>query len=228
MENVRKTYSEFHKTKKTRHVYPTEWVIRTMLGKYPDLHLNKGNYKNAKLLDLGFGDCRNFPLLSNCDFDIYGVEISDDIIDLAKETLGELGIEATVKKGSNTHIPFDENFFDYLLACHSCYYVDKGTSFNDNLMEMARVLNKNGVLIASLPAPDNFILKDCLRLPDGHVVITNDIYGLRNGYIFRSFNDEQDVVNTFDPLFDNIVVCRCQDNFWGVQINFFIVVATKR
>ncbi len=227
MENVQKTYSEFHKKKQSGHVYPTEWVIRTMLGKYPHLHLNTGGYKDAKILDLGFGDCRNMPLLSNCDFDIYGVEISNEIISMANKKLEELSIEATLKVGSNTNIPFEDSFFDYLLACHSCYYVDKDTSFNDNLKEMARVTKTGGKVVASLPAPDNFILKDCKRLDDGHVIITNDIYGLRNGYVFRAFESENEVIRTFKKEFADATVCKCMDNFWGVQINFFIVTATK-
>lgn len=227
MENVQKTYTDFHERKHSKHVYPTEWVIRTILGKYPNLHLNTGSYKNSKILDLGFGDCRNMPLLNNCDFDIYGVDISDEIVTLGKKTLTELGISATLKRGVNTNIPFDENYFDFLLACHSCYYVDKDTTFNDNLKEIFRVQKSGAFFIASLPAPNNFILKDCKRLDKGHVIITNDIYGLRNGYIFKTFEDEEEIIKTFSPYFKNITICKCEDNFWGVQINFFIVVANK-
>ena len=228
MENVQKTYTNFHKSTKSKHVYPTEWVIRTFLGKYPNLNLDKSKYSDAKFLDLGFGDCRNMPLLNNCNFQIHGVEISDEIILMATEKLDQLGINAMLKVGTNVDIPFEDIYFDYLLACHSCYYVDKGTSFNQNLVEMARVLKQNGTLVASLPAPDNFILKDCIQLEDGHVEITNDIYHLRNGYIFRTFENEEEVERVFSPYFKNISICNCLDNFWGVQINFFIIAAERR
>lgn len=228
MQNVQQTYSDFHRSKQGVHVYPTEWVIRTFLGKYPDLDLDKTRYKDANLLDLGFGDCRNMPLLNNCFFKIHGVEISEEIISLAESKLAALGISAILKKGTNTNIPFGDGFFDYILACHSCYYVDKNTSFRHNLAEIARVLKGGGVFIASLPAPDNFILKDCIRQDDGHVVITNDIYNLRNGYIFRTFENEEEVRRTFEPFFRDISVCRCEDNFWGVQINFFIIAGIRK
>jgi SAM-dependent methyltransferase len=228
MEDVKKTYSDFHIAKQSAHVYPTEWVIRTILGKYQDLNFDKSIYPGSKILDLGFGDCRNMPLLKNCEFDIYGVEITDEIISLAKTKLADLKINATLKKGTNSSIPFLDNYFDYILACHSCYYVDKGTTFEDNLNEMSRVLKPNKFLIASLPAPNNFILKDCIKLKNGHVEITNDVFGLRNGYIFRTFDDKDDVLRTFAPLFKNIKVCYCSENFWGLQINFFLVVAEKK
>lgn len=168
------------------------------------------------------------PLLRNCKFEIYGVEISEEIIRMAKEKLDPLGIEATMKVGTNVNIPFEDGFFDYLLACHSCYYVDKDTRFSQNLAEMARVTRKDGVLIASLPAPDNFILKDCIKQMDGHVIITNDVFNLRNGYVFRTFENEEEVIQTFSPYFKNISVCKCLDDFWGLQINFFIIAAERK
>ena len=228
MEDVKNTYTNFHKSTSSKHVYPTEWVIRTFLGKYPNLNLDKSKFSNAKLLDLGFGDCRNMPLLKNCNFQIHGVEISDEIIQMANEKLTQLEILAELKRGANAAIPYENEYFDYLLACHSCYYVDKGTTFDQNISEIARVLKPNGIFIASLPAPGNFILKDCIKLGNGHIEITNDIYNLRNGYIFRTFEDIDDVIQTFSPLFKEINVCECQDNFWGVQINYFIIVCKSK
>ena len=228
MENVQKTYTDFHKKTASGHIYPTEWVIRSFLGTYPNLNLDKSKYPNAKLLDLGFGDCRNMPLLHNCNFQIYGVEISSEIILMAKEKLDQIGINAVLKEGTNVNIPFGDKYFDYILACHSCYYVDKNTSFDQNVTEIARVLKQDGIFIASLPAPNNFILKDSINLGNGHVEITNDIYNLRNGYVFRTFEDEKDIIQTFSPYFKEISICKCLDNFWGIQINFFIIAGKRK
>ena len=228
MKNLKGTYTSFHKRNNSVHIYPTEWVVRTFLGRYPRLNLNEGRYKGSKILDIGFGDCRNMPLLNNCGFRVYGIEISQEIIDIAKDKLQRLQISATLEIGSNANIPFQNEFFDYLLACHSCYYVDEGSSFENNLAEFARVLRPDGVIVASLPAPGNFILQGSKPIGDGHVEITNDIFGLRNGYVFRSFVDERDVIDTFSKTFFDIKVCSCVDNFWGLQINFFIVVAKRK
>src|SRR2546430_17490336 len=84
MKNVRESYTAFHETQNPKHVYPSEWVIRTFLGSYPQLSLNKCKYAGAKILDMGFGDGRNWSLLHNVSFDIYGVEISEKIVALSQ------------------------------------------------------------------------------------------------------------------------------------------------
>jgi len=53
MENVQKTYTAFHKERIKMPIYPTEWVIRTFLGKYQNLNLDKSKYKNCKFFRLG-------------------------------------------------------------------------------------------------------------------------------------------------------------------------------
>ena len=117
MKNIKKTYTAFHEKNNSVHVYPTEWVIRTFLGKYPRLSLDQTQYANSKILDIGFGDGRNFPLLNNLSFNIYGIEITDKIVTLAKGRMERLSIPVVLKTGSNSEIPFEDNFFDYLLAC---------------------------------------------------------------------------------------------------------------
>ncbi|MBL0049429.1 MAG: class I SAM-dependent methyltransferase [Bacteroidetes bacterium] len=235
MENVKNKYTEFHLKKASHHLYPTEWVIRTMLGTYPNLKLDKTHYNGGKILDLGFGDGRNLQLLRNCGLKVYGVEITPETIALGKQNIEYLNVEAELRVGSNSNIPFEDSFFDYILASSSCYYLDNNSSFDDNLNEISRVMKKGATLIANFPAfidiqevPVSFILKDSIALADDHVIIKGDIYGLRNGYKFKTFSSEQSIHNYFSRAFENISVGVCMDNYYGVQINHFIVTAQKK
>lgn len=235
MEDVKKTYSQFHKKNSSNHLYPTEWVIRTMLGNYPELKLDRSKYKGGKILDIGFGDCRNMPLLNNCGLDIYGVEITDETVSLGYDTLKGLNIDAQLKVGSNSSIPFEDNYFDYILSCASCYYVDEGNIFEDNLKEITRVLKPGGYFIANFPAfsnslgiADNFILKNCISAENGHVIIKGDVFNLRNGYKFKVFHSNEDLVKTFSNSFTDISIGDCFDNYFGLQINAQLLVAKKK
>jgi ubiquinone/menaquinone biosynthesis C-methylase UbiE len=229
MKDVTKTYTSWHERHNPTNIYPTEWVIRTFLGKYPNLSLDKDKYKGAKILDIGFGDGRNWPLLHNAGFDpIYGIEITDDIVSLGEKRATDLGLSAILKVGRNTEIPFESNFFDYTLACHSCYYVDAGTTFSDNLREFWRVLKPGGMFIASLPEPSGDIFMESIERENGHVEIRNDPWGLRNGYIFKWFRSEKDITTTFSPFFHNLSIGLCCDNYYGIQINYWLLVCAKK
>jgi len=235
IKDVKKEYTEFHKKRASIHNYPTEWVIRTMLGTYPMLRLDKSNYKDGKILDLGFGDCRNMSLLNNCGLEIFGVETTQETIDFGYEILNRQNIKAELRIGSNHHIPFDDSYFNYVLASSSCYYIDDSSSFSDNLLEIARVLKDGGSFIANFPAivpyagvATSFILENAIALDDNHVIIQSDIYGIRNGYKFKIFKSEEEIQTALNDKFENISIGLCMDNYYGVQINYFIVTAQKK
>jgi SAM-dependent methyltransferase len=229
LEDLKKTYTDFHKKNKSKHLYPTEWIIRTMLGNYPGLKFDRSKYPGGKILDLGFGDGRNMSLLNNCGLDIYGVEITQDTLDIVEESLAAINVKATLKVGTNTSIPFEDNFFDYVLASSACYYVDAGSSFSDNLNEITRVLKPGGYFIANYPIyPTNFIFENAIPAEDGHVIIQNDIYGIRNGYKFKAFSSNEEIIAALSGKYDDISLGSCVDDYYGVRNHVFISTAKKK
>lgn len=222
-------YSQYYRERNLPNVYPVEFVVRSFLGQYPHLNLDKTKFAGSRILDLGYGDGRNMLLLHNLKFEIYGVEISEKINRLADVRLQKLGISATLKVGRNTFIPFDGRFFQYILSCHSCYYVEEGTNFDDNLREIHRVLAPNGIFICSLPMHDTYIILDkAEELSGGHYRIKNDPYGLRNGTIFRAFKNQSEIVETLGKYFYEFSVGFCDDDFYGIHQKVWIVVCKKR
>lgn len=228
MKDVKQSYTAFHAARNPQHVYPSEWAIRTLLGKYPLLELDKSKYPGARLLDMGFGDGRNWPLFHNIGFNIHGVEITEEIVSLGKERATTLDIPVTLRVGTNSSIPYDDNFFDYTLASSSFYYVDAGTTFSDNLKEYQRVLKPGGILMATLPEAQSSIFEGCVELEDGHVEIRADPWGLRNAYVFKWFRSPEDIKETFRPYFDSFSIGLCRDDYYGVRINLFLLVCRKR
>jgi ubiquinone/menaquinone biosynthesis C-methylase UbiE len=225
MDDVKHNYTKEHKNKFSKHLYPTEWVIRTMLGKYPELVFDKTSYSGGKILDMGFGDGRNFKLLENIGFEIYGVEITEEILDLVRDRIKNENLAV----GNNRNIPFNDKYFDFILACSSFYYVDKGSSFQDNLKEYIRVLKNDGVLIANFPEINkNFICKHSINIGDNHIIIQNDPHNIRNGYIFRAFESKEEILNVFSPFFKNICIGYLYEEYFGYEMSGYIVVASKQ
>src|SRR3954470_1947566 len=133
-------YGEFYRRRDAVHVYPVEFVVRAFLGNYPRHRTDTSSYPGQRILDIGFGDGRNMPLLRNLGMRVFGVEISQEICDLTSVRMQRLGVEVELKVGRNSSLPYEDGMFDRVLACHACYYVDPGTRFGDNVREIARVL----------------------------------------------------------------------------------------
>ena len=74
-KNIVSSYSQYYSARTDIHLYPVEFVVRTFLGTYPNLKMDRSKYAGSKILDLGYGDGRNMPLFKNLKFNIHGVEI---------------------------------------------------------------------------------------------------------------------------------------------------------
>lgn len=209
-------------------LYPVEFVVRTLLGTYPGLRIDRSTYRGSRILDLGCGDGRNMPLLHDLEFDVRGVEISEEICRLTRARMDQLGVAVEVLPGSNSHVPYPDASFDWVLACHSCYYVSSGETFEDNLREIARVLRPGGRLVFSVAKSDTYILRDAVPLGDGHFQVRHDPYGVRNGVVFRAFSSKDEVAGAFGTYFEDFALGSCENEYYGIDERVFIGTCLRR
>jgi SAM-dependent methyltransferase len=190
--------------------------------------MDRTAYAGSRIADAGFGDGRNMPLLRNLGFEVYGFEIDEAICRSTQARMSALGIEATLRAGSNAAIPFPDSFFQYVLACHAFYYVQEPGSFDDNLRELRRVIVPGGTFVLSLPMADGYLLRGAESLGGGHVRIKNDPYGLRIGTVLRVFATSAEVIETFEPWFEDIQIGFTDDDYWGLRQRMWIVACKRR
>ncbi len=227
MVEIERKYDDFYRVRNPDHVYPVEFVVRAFLGNYPRHRTDKTSYPGRRVLDLGFGDGRNMPLLHNLGMEVCGLEISEEICDLAATRMKRLGIDVDLKVGRNHSIPYADGFFDTVLACHACYYIDPGTRFADNLHEIARVLKPDGSFVFSAPIATSYIMRGAKDLGDGHMEIANDPYGVRNGYVLKKFDSEAEIQAALSPAFADFEIGSCRNDFWGIEEHVWVVVCRK-
>ena len=208
--------------------YPAEYVIRIFKGNYPKLQLSKKSFSRKKICDISCGDGRNIVLLDECGFDVYGTDITKEIVKHTKENLKQLGIKSIIKVGNNSHLPFDSDYFDYLLSWNSCYYMGNNLDFNLHVNEYARVLKKNGYLVMSIPKETFPYFKECKKLKNGFCIIKNDPLKVRNGEILRYFKNKEEITKTFSKKFKNFVFGSIDDDCFGYDYHWFLVVCQKR
>jgi SAM-dependent methyltransferase len=221
-------YTDFWMKRLGIHFYPSEFLVRTFLSEnYPNLIL-KHDYQNKNVLDLGCGDGRNMGLLSNLGMNIYGTEITKEICEAVTLRMENFGIKADIRVGRNNFLPFENQFFDYIVASASVYYVDSGTTFEDNMREIQRVLKPGGHIVFSMVHPGSFILNDAEELLDSHYRIKNDPLGLRNGYIFKVFKSREHLVDYFSKDYVDISIGSTLDDYYGLKQDLWLLVAKKK
>lgn len=223
---INTSYERFYADRKHSRVYPTEFVVRTFLANYPGLDLPKPK-PGSTVLDVAFGDGRNTAFLCDQGYAVSGVEITQGIVDQTKARIADLGLNARLLVGRNSSLPFKEEEFDYILACHCIYYCDDGETLLDNLREYSRVLKSGGFLIASVANRASFIFDEAEEQPDGSMLIKKDHYQNRIGYRLRAFSSIIELEKYFAPLFKNFSFGSSDNNYFGISEKLFWVVCQK-
>jgi SAM-dependent methyltransferase len=228
MVDIERKYDAFYRDRNPEQVYPVEFVVRAFLGNYPRRKTDKASYPGKRVLDIGCGDGRNMPLLRNLGMQVCGIEISQEICDLTTKRMNSLGIEVELKVGRNNDIPYPDGWFDIVLACHACYYIDPGTRFRDNSSEIARTLKPGGSFIFSAPIGTSYIMRGARDEGDGHMVIANDPYGVRNGYTMKKFDSADEIRAALGTEFDSFEIGACRNDFWGIEEHVWIVACRRK
>ena len=220
-------YTNFYSKRRHLNVYPNELVVRTLLSNYPNLNLKKPKPGDS-ILDVAFGDGRNTVLLCDLFLDVYGIEITKEIVSQTSQRLAQRGYKPNLDVGRNSNMPYENEKFDYMLACHCCYYCDEGETLLDNLAEYCRVLKKGAFLIASVADIESYIFNDAEKLDDGTMIIKNDPYGVRNGYRLKGFASSNEIEEYFSKYFTNFSFARADNNYYGVEEKLFWLVCEKK
>lgn len=225
-QHMNSSYESFYAKRTGTRVYPTEFVVRTFLAQYPQLHFDKPN-RGDKVLDMAFGDGRNTVFLCDQGYEVHGLEITEGIVNQTQNRLETLGCTADLRVGRNSSIPFTDNYFDYILACHCCYYCDDNETFADNMAEYARVMKPGSWLIASVAFRESYIFNDAIECDDGSLRIKTDPYGNREGYRLHAFSNKEALQHYLSRWFCDFSFGFADNDYYGIIEKVFWVVCRK-
>jgi len=113
-----------------------------------------GNIKGKKMLDAGCGignDCKMFSRLGS---EIVGIDVSEKMIEMARENCKNSEVELHIKDMENTG--FQNGEFDIIIAAFSLLYTQ---NLSEVIKEFRRILKKKGELYIIISHPIRKMIK---------------------------------------------------------------------
>lgn len=109
------------------------------------------------ILDFGSGDGWVSIKMAQQGYDVYGIDISIELVDKSRKVAGELGLSSKVhfKEMAGESLQFEDNFFDAVIGSAVLHHTDIEMA----LTSLHRVLKKGGTGIFIEPMNQNILLK---------------------------------------------------------------------
>jgi ubiquinone/menaquinone biosynthesis C-methylase UbiE len=115
-------------------------------GLYDTVLIKLDQFSFNKLLDVGCGTGNLLALIfSKYDVQIAGVDLSPDMLEIARKKLGE---KTDLRLGDSEYLPFDDESFDVVICTDSFHHYPHP---KNALTEFRRVLHPKGRIIIADP-----------------------------------------------------------------------------
>lgn len=103
-----------------------------------------------KVLDLGCGSGRHLIFLAERGFEVYGIDLAETGIKIAKDWLDEKDLHAELKIGSvYEELPYEDDFFDAVVSIRVLHHARIG-DIRKAIKEIQRVLKSRGLIFITV------------------------------------------------------------------------------
>ena len=144
------------------------------------------------------GDGRNLKFICSLGFYGFGIEITKEIVSHVSDQFLKTDHKPNLKVGKTNDIPFESNYFDYVVSWNSSYYMGYENDFSlieDHFKEISRVLKPGGVLILSVPQLSDSLYMHSVDFKPGYKKIIDDYYDARCDLIMAYFKSQNSLEN---------------------------------
>jgi 2-polyprenyl-3-methyl-5-hydroxy-6-metoxy-1,4-benzoquinol methylase len=157
--------------------------------------------ENKKLLDFGCGNGTHSVYFKSKGFDVYGVDTSEQAIEICNSRLGK-GNFRSIVPGQNIQSLYKEKF-DVIFSNQVLYYLPD-SALKDVLEQMNNMLMNDGIVIFSMMGPKNYYYSLAApEIEDGLQKVT--VTGRLNEVTYINFVENetelQEKFKLFDPIF---------------------------
>ena len=127
---------------------------RNVADEFLPLALMWKNKNFTTVLDLGCGIGRNAIFLAKTGFSVSAFDLSENGLSLLKKDAEREKLNIDIKLGDMLTLPYENEFFDCVLAFHSIYHTNYDGLVNV-ISEISRVIKKDGQTFITLNSKDS-------------------------------------------------------------------------
>ncbi len=216
-------WTSFYVNRRDPMPWPNEPMLKTLFGSY--LSVPRKPKSGDRVLDVGCGLGQNLLPFAVIGCDAFGIELTQDMADLAKVKLGSRGVSAEIKEGRNRAIPFPDNSFDYVLSVNTLHYESAPGSYAEAIREFYRVLKPGGMLYISTVGPLHEIRTRAEPLGGKLFRIAN--FDFRNGETMMFLDSPSELAEYLRHSFRMVEVGHNTEQLMTRTLDFLIAAATK-
>jgi ubiquinone/menaquinone biosynthesis C-methylase UbiE len=116
----------------------------------------EGASQRGKILDCGAGGLiPPLALFHQHGFETWGIDVSNEQLERARQFCEEQGIEINLRPGDMRRIPFEDETFDYVYEHYSMCHLSKNDTAQA-VAEMYRVLKRGGICFLGVISADSW------------------------------------------------------------------------
>lgn len=183
--------------------------------------------RGRRMLDVGCGSGFNMISFAMMGWEVHGCEISDEIVQRSIDNLRLYHCAADVVVGENEHIPFPDEYFDFVLSLNVIHYVLSDEGIGNTVREYSRILREGGRILLITNHPANWLLKDSESL-GGNLSRINCPGDYRHGEAMYTFPDRDSLMRRFEPHFSDCRIGENQQEFFTKCLRHFVLTGVKK
>lgn len=205
-------------------LFPAETLVRAFKGNYiPGM---PKAYEGLRACDVSCGSGNNTFFLHDLGLDVSATEIHKDICADVRRSAQLSNRKVDVRVGTNCSLPFEDNFFDFLVSWNVLHYEKTEDNIRRGIAEYARVLKPGGRLILSTTGPEHKILSGA-RTVGPHLYEIGRTDDFRKGERFFYFDAPNYLHYYFAPFFAEVMVGRIRDYLFTETLDWWLVTGRK-
>ena len=128
----------------------------------------------SNILDLGCGLGRHSIFFAENGFNVHSFDLSEDGIVKFRQKIQNNDLKISIKIGDMLSLPYENNYFDCILAYHSIYHTDT-LGISKVLSEIYRILKNQGEAFITFNSKNNpSFRKSSNKIIDNNTVVKTD------------------------------------------------------